>query len=341
VSTGQAGGRGDPAPHASAKIGARERFELATARIPWTIKRIGVMVAIAAALVGAFSAVGFDTDWMRENWVKILWGGPDLLDGIFLTLIISVSAIALATLLALLGALTRISKSAILYTLSGFYTSFFRGTPLLVQIFLIYFAGAEVGKRLGDAGYESLRNIFTLDAVPAGILALGLNYGAYMTEIFRAGIQSVGHGQREAAEALGMNYRQLMRRVVLPQATRVIIPPTGNEFIAMLKDSALVYTIGVLEMFRLADLAGRRDFRSIEALVLAAAVYWLLTSIFTFFQVRLERRMSKGYVRAVEVGSGVRTTKIVSSSGQGSSGGAWGGDLPLATEVESAEEDPS
>ena len=150
-------------------------------------------------------------------------------------------------------------------------------------------------------GYE-WGEVLILDPMTAGILALGLNYGAYMTEIFRAGIQSVAHGQTEAAMALGMTYRQMMRRIVLPQAVRVIIPPTGNEFIAMLKDSALVSFLGTvvsqMELFRRADLLGTRDFRPFEALILAAAMYWALTSVFTFFQQRLERRMSKGYVRA-------------------------------------------
>jgi polar amino acid transport system permease protein len=124
-----------------------------------------------------------------------------------------------------------------------------------------------------------------------------------MTEIFRAGIQSVGHGQVEAAEALGMTYRQRMRRIVLPQAVRVIIPPTGNEFIAMMKDSALISLLGSvvaqMEIFRRAQLVGRADFRPLEAFVVAAALYWVLTTVFQFFQSKLERRLSKGYVRSV------------------------------------------
>jgi len=122
-----------------------------------------------------------------------------------------------------------------------------------------------------------------------------------MTEIFRAGIQSVGHGQSEAAEALGMTYVQKMRRVVLPQAFRVIVPPTGNEFIAMMKDTALVGFLGAsvdqMEIFRRASLVGRADFRNLEALLVAALVYWGLTTLFSYFQLRLERRLSKGYVR--------------------------------------------
>jgi polar amino acid transport system permease protein len=122
-----------------------------------------------------------------------------------------------------------------------------------------------------------------------------------MTEIFRAGIQSVSGGQGEAADALGMTYGQKMRKVVLPQAMRVIIPPTGNEFIAMMKDTALVSFLGVTvasaEIFRRSQLLGRADNRPLEALIVAAAIYWAMTAIFTFFQRRLETRISKGYTR--------------------------------------------
>ena len=123
-----------------------------------------------------------------------------------------------------------------------------------------------------------------------------------MTEIFRAGIQSVAGGQGEAADALGMTYGQKMRKVVLPQAFRVIIPPTGNEFIAMMKDTALVSFLGVTvasaEIFRRAQLVGKADFKNLEAYVAAALVYWGLTVVFTFFQRRLEKRIGRGYDRA-------------------------------------------
>ena len=150
--------------------------------------------------------------------------------------------IVLASLLALVGALGRLSHNSIAFGVSGFYTSFFRGTPLIVQLFLFFFALPAV---VGNLGLPAGSRPAHLDPFVVGIVVLGLNYGAYMTEIFRAGIQSVSHGQGEAADALGMTYRQKMKRVVLPQAFRVIIPPTGNEFIAMMKDTALVSFLGV------------------------------------------------------------------------------------------------
>jgi len=160
---------------------------------------------------------------------------------------------------------------------------------------------------------------------------LGLNYGAYMTEIFRAGIQSVGHGQAEAADALGMTYPQRMRRVVLPQATRVIIPPTGNEFIAMMKDTALVSFLGAevarAELFLRAQLAFSEDLtKRLEPLLVAAALYWALTAIFTVFQVRIERRMAKGYVRVTaQTATGGRRNQYLPAPARDEQGDEQGG----------------
>ena len=268
----------------------RERLELWSAGIPFKVKLGMVWGVIALIVVFLFSLADFDVQWMLEHLWFITQGLP-------WTIIICGLAIILAVTLALFGALGRLSSSAIAQGVTGFYTSFFRGTPLIVQMFLIFLALPQ----LAPPNLPGLRDSLTLTALQAGVIALGLNYGAYMTEIFRAGIQSVGHGQVEAAEALGMTYRQRMRRIVLPQAIRVIIPPTGNEFIAMLKDSALISLLGSvvaqMEIFRRSQLVGRADFRPLEAFVVAAGLYWILTTIFQIFQTRLERRLSKGYVR--------------------------------------------
>ena len=268
----------------------RERLEQWSAGIPFKVKLGLVWGVIALILIFLFSLADFDVQWMLDHLWFITQGLP-------WTIIICGLAIILAVTLALFGALGRLSNSAIAQGVTGFYTSFFRGTPLIVQMFLIFLALPQ----LAPPNLPGLRDSLTLTALQAGVIALGLNYGAYMTEIFRAGIQSVGHGQVEAAEALGMTYRQRMRRIVLPQAIRVIIPPTGNEFIAMLKDSALISLLGSvvaqMEIFRRSQLVGRADFRPLEAFVVAAALYWILTTIFQFFQMRLERRMSTGYVR--------------------------------------------
>jgi len=270
----------------------RDRYEVLSSRVSYRVKLAAVWVVIATILSVTFIALGLDIPFMRE------WA-PYVLKGGFLTLYISAGGILLAIPLALLGALGRLSKNPIPYGIAGFYTSFFRGTPLIVQILFIYTALPQ----LAGLAPVWMERFLILDINLAGMLALGINYGAYMTEIFRAGIQSVGHGQVEAAHALAMTPMQTMRRVVLPQAVRVMIPPTGNEFIAMLKDSALVGIAGTEELFFRASRVGRGNFRTLETLLMAAAVYWLLTSIFSFFQKRLEERFSRGYVREGPVGT--------------------------------------
>jgi polar amino acid transport system permease protein len=292
---------------------------LASARIPFRIKVTATWIAIFLML-GLFLALSeLDFAFIRE----FAWY---ITKGLGWTIVLSVFAIVLATILALFGALGRLSRNPVAYGVSGFYTSFFRGTPLIVQLFLIYLALPEIGANLER---RSLVDFLTLTVFVAGVIGLGLNYGAYMTEIFRAGIQSVGHGQAEAADALGMTYTQRMRRVVLPQAIRVIIPPTGNEFIAMMKDTALVSILGVqitqTELFGRATLAFSANLtKRLETLLMAAALYWLLTSIFTFFQSRLERRISKGYVRAaVQTATGRKRTQFLPvAAGGGQGGGA-------------------
>jgi polar amino acid transport system permease protein len=165
------------------------------------------------------------------------------------------------------------------YALATLYVSLVRGTPLIVQSFFIYLALPQFG--------------IVLPSLAAGILALSFNYGAYMTEIFRAGIEAVPRGQIDAAHALGMTDRHTLRRIVLPQALRIVTPAIGNEFIAMIKDSALVSIIGVQEMLFYARIIGSQRFRSFETFMIAALVYWILTIIFSFFQEALERRMAE------------------------------------------------
>ncbi len=218
--------------------------------------------------------IHLDTEFIRDNLRFIA-------SGVGVTIGISVLSIILATLLALLAALGRLSNFPPIYALSTFYVSLIRGTPLFLQLFFFFLALPQLG--------------IVLSGLWSGVLALGLNYGAYMSEIFRSGIASVGKGQREAAMALGMTPSQTMRRVVLPQALRFAIPPTGNEFIAMTKDSALVSATGfVHELMWRATKVGRAYFRSMEALIIAAVFYWIMTLILSYFQSRIEARFSRG-----------------------------------------------
>jgi len=295
--------------------GRPDAMAISSANVPFRLKVAMVWLGIFFVLAVLLALFELDTRFIRDNLLFMF-------RGIEFTLLLAVGAIVLAVVLALLGALGRLSKNPVAYGLSGFYTSFFRGTPLIVQLFLIYLALPQIG---GNLGRTSLVALLTLTAFQAGILGLGLNYGAYMTEIFRAGIQSVGHGQAEAADALGMSYAQRLRRVVLPQAVRVIIPPTGNEFIAMMKDTALVGFLGAevssAEVFRRAQLVfSSNNTKRLESLLIAAGLYWGLTAIFTFFQRRLERRVGRGFERTG--GSTVTARpKLLSMGGSGGQAG--------------------
>jgi polar amino acid transport system permease protein len=205
--------------------------------------------------------------------------GPFILSAVPVTIFVAVTSIALAIILAVVGALGRLSEAAPVYALATLYVSLVRGTPLIVQIIFVYLALPQFG--------------IVLDPLQGGILALAFNYGAYMTEIFRAGIQAVPRGQVEAAQSLGMPGSLIMRRIVLPQAVRIVIPAIGNEFIAMIKDSALVSYVGIQEVFWRASNIGSRFFRTFETLMVAAVIYWVMTIIFSTFQERLEQRMAE------------------------------------------------
>ena len=255
---------------------------------------MGVRVSYALlllALLYAFSGAGFTVaglqfatislDWsfIRSHWFFIF-------NGVWLTILLSVLSIILATALSLLGALGRLSKFAPTYALATFYISLIRGTPLLLQVVFFFLALPQLGIRLSG--------------LAAGVLALGLNYGAYMTEIMRAGIQSVDAGQREAAQAMGMTQFQIMRFIILPQALRLVIPPIGNQFIAMLKDTSLISVTGfVWELLWRAQKQGRANFRSLEALLIAAVFYWIITIVFSAFQAQIEMRLARGYRSAL------------------------------------------
>jgi polar amino acid transport system permease protein len=253
-----------------AEVAAARRTASLRFRLTFVFVWIAIIGGIAIFLAAANA---WDWEFVRKS------GPVIVLQGVGVTVLLSVTSIAFATVLAVLGALGRISANAVLNAIASFYVSLIRGTPLLVQISVIYFALPQVD--------------IVLPAIACGIIALSLNYGAYMTEIFRAGIQAVPRGQREAAQALGMPENLLFRRVVLPQAFRIVTPAIGNEFIAMLKDSTLVSIISVHETLFLAQRLGRSALEPMTALLLAAVVYWILTILFTFLQARLENRMAQ------------------------------------------------
>ena len=240
----------------------------------WVIFLVILLILFSGQSIFGLQTINLDMDFFKINFSFIAKGIPE-------TLKVSAASIILAMVLALLAALGRLSKIPPVYALSTFYVSLIRGTPLYLQIFSFFLALPQVG--------------IILPGFWAGVLALGLNYGAYMSEIFRAGLESVGKGQREAAIAIGMTPRQTLQRIILPQALRFAIPPIGNDFIAMTKDSALVASTGfVHEIMWRATKVGRATFHSLEALIIAAIFYWMMTLILTYIQSTIEARLSKG-----------------------------------------------
>jgi polar amino acid transport system permease protein len=242
--------------------------------VTWGILLLILIVLFSGQDILGFKFIQLDSEFMKNNLAYIA-------GGLWETLVVSFLSIALAMVLALLAALGRLSNVPPIYAISTFYVSLIRGTPLYLQIFFFFLALPQLG--------------IILSGRFAGVLALGLNYGAYMSETFRAGLASVSKGQREAAAAIGMTPGQTMRRIVLPQALRFAIPPMGNDFISMTKDSALVSATGfVREIMWRATRVGRAHFNNLEALIMAALFYWGMTLILTYFQSRLEARLAKG-----------------------------------------------
>jgi len=251
-------------------------------------KQITLAFTVLIIFAIAFLAIlGLDFKFMAK-WL------PFILAGSGYTFLVAFLAISLACFLAVLGALGRLSKNPVFNSIATSYVSLIRGTPLLVQVYMWYLALPQVGKALEELGIPGIQRLFTLPAIPAGILALGVCYGAYMTEIVRAGIQSITIGQTEAAKALGMTSTQTMKRIIFPQALRVIIPPVSNEFIAMIKDSSLVSLMGVWELSYRAIKVGRRHFQSLEMLIMVAAIYWIMCSLLQFVQEKIEERLARG-----------------------------------------------
>ncbi len=234
-------------------------------------------LVFAVALV-AWLLVRFRPYPFREIWLFIS-------DGIVVTLRIVVTSFGLILLVSLLGGLGRISHNRIIYGISSLYVELIRGIPLLVQLLFIWFALPQVFKGLGELllqisflqGTGQWLVDLRLNPFTAAVVGLTVCYGAYGAEIFRAGISSIHRGQMEAARSLGMSYVQAMRYVILPQAVRVILPPIGNEFVALLKDSSLVSVLAVSDLTRRGREYMSRTFLSFDTWIMVALCYLVLT----------------------------------------------------------------
>lgn len=258
-----------------------------------------VTAAITLTLLGT---VVYAFSQGRINWNAI----PDyflddrVLGGVGKTLLMTVLAMTMGIVGGILLAVMRLSKNPVTSAIAWFYIWFFRGTPVLVQLVVwfnlgLVFEYINLGPFYRDEWSDFMTPFLT------ALLGLGLNEAAYMAEICRAGLLSVDEGQTEASHALGMSHTRTLRRVVIPQAMRVIVPPTGNEVINMLKTTSLVSVVQYSELFRVAQDIGQTSGAPAEMLFLAAAWYLLLTSVFSVGQYYLERYYARGSTRQLPV----------------------------------------
>jgi polar amino acid transport system permease protein len=221
---------------------------------------------------------------------------PQVWRAIRVTFILAILAQSAGVILGLLAALARTSRIALLRVLARLYIWIWRGTPVFLQLVMIAY-GVPILLESMDPSGKGLISSFALlmgsNALAAGFVGLSLNEGAYMSEIVRAGIEAIDRGQMEAAKALGMTYGLAMRRIVLPQALKVIIPPTGNEFISMLKTTSLVAYIGAQELTLVTLQIYAHNFKVLESLTGAGIYYLAMTTVLTFVQMQIERRIGE------------------------------------------------
>ncbi|MET7696830.1 MULTISPECIES: amino acid ABC transporter permease [unclassified Streptomyces] len=252
-----------------------------------------IVVALLVALVFAFSQG--DIQWHTVGDQLFV---SSVVKGAGRTLLISVLAMIVGVVLGILLAVMRLSKNPVTSTVAWLYIWFFRGTPVYVQL-LLWFNLALIFPvlNLGPIYKNEMTDVMT--PFMCALLGLGLNEAAYMAEICRAGLLAVDEGQTEASHALGMSHAKTLRRIVIPQAMRVIVPPTGNEFINMLKTSSLVYAVTYNELLRSTSAIGSTSYAVMEMLFVASIWYLVMTSVFSVFQYYLERYYAKGSSRSL------------------------------------------
>jgi len=214
----------------------------------------------------------------RFDFKVIMDNLDEFIPAIGLTLLVSLVAMLAALVLGLIVALMRLSRSRVLNSPARAYINFFQGTPQYVLIFWVYY------------GLAMMINV-NFSPFVAGAISLSTQYGGYMAEIYRSGIEAIGRGQREAAAAMGLTPGQSFRYIVFPQAIRIVLPSIGNNWIAMVKDSSLINVIGVMEIMRVAYINSNDYFRPFEFYTLAAVIYIALTFLFSFGNRQMERRL--------------------------------------------------
>ena len=295
--------------HATIDIGSRAGVTAAVANLTWTtrfpLSRFGIRSGRSSrsccSLFAAVAAWNVATNH-RFGWdvVASYLFAPEILRGALLTVVLTVISMIAGVALGTVLAVMRISDNPIFSRISQGFIWFFRGTPLLVQLIFWYNIAAlyptvSIGIPFGGPHFVLGSANTLITPLAAALLGLSLNEAAYMAEIIRGGIGSVDKGQYDAAHALGMNNLQLMRRVVLPQAMRVVLPPTGNEVISMLKATSLVSVLAISDLLYSAQIIYSLNYRTIPLLIVASFWYLLMTSILSYFQNKLENHYGRGF----------------------------------------------
>ena len=247
-----------------------------------------VMIVILAGIGRAFA--GGQIEW---SYVGRFLTAKVILEGIVNTMVMAVLAMSLGIVLGVVAAIMRLSPNPVLQSVAAGYTWLFRGTPLILQL-LLWFNLALVFPTIGIPGLWSVRAVDLMTPFLSALLGLGINQGAYTSEVMRAGMLSVDAGQYEAAQAIGMGRLRALRRIILPQAMRVVIPPLGNEFIGMVKATSLASVIQYPEVLHNAENIYYANSRVIELLIVAGFWYLLVVSVLTPLQTLLERRFARG-----------------------------------------------
>jgi len=283
----------------SATAGRPEAIKAIPVRHPWRWVSAALVALISFELIYTVATAPY----MRWEFVGKFLFNRLVIQGVQLTILLTIAAMVIGIVGGVLLAVMRLSPNPVMSGVSWVYIWFFRGTPVLVQIFfwfnlaiILPYIGFHVP---GTAIGVSWSTNVIISALTAAILGLGCNEAAYMAEIVRAGIISVDQGQTEAAQALGMTRLQFMQRIVLPQAMRVIIPPTGNETISMLKTTSLAYTASVPELFTRSNQIANANYQVVELLFVASIWYLFMTSILTVGQYYIERYFARGSQRAL------------------------------------------
>jgi polar amino acid transport system permease protein len=279
-----------------------EEIRAVPVRHPWRWVAAVIVLAVAASFIRAVVTNTGPNKGFQWVWVGHYLFSPVILHGVVVTLYLTVLSMVIGVLLGVVLAVMRQSPNPIVSGASWLYIWFFRGTPLLVQLLFWYnlaslFPKISLGIPFGPALVHGNANTIITTFV-AALLGLGLNEGAYMAEVVRAGFLSVPEGQTEAAQSLGLSRLQIMRLVVLPQAMRVIIPPTGNETISMLKNTSLVSVIAYGELLYAAQTIYDANYKTIPLLIVASIWYLVMTSVAYVGQYFIERRFGRGFTRA-------------------------------------------